>query len=180
MGGPLCHVTTRSHYASRSVHSQDLKKITSAPGSWLTPLSDLICPACHCFGFAVFNDTFSTIQNIYLTFSAQPKNKKNIFLTTYYIILLKSMYSFYSSKILTDYFSTIKIILRFLSFQVYFVLPLYDINVLNGNILGSEFELQSFYYVNFRTNTLRRGMNLRFTPSYKLTSANAVLLKGWP
>ena len=37
------------------------QKFTSAPGSQLTPLSDLICLAYHCFSFAVFSDTFSTI-----------------------------------------------------------------------------------------------------------------------
>ena len=31
--------------------------------------------------------------------------------------------------------------------------------VLNGNIVVSEFELKSRYYVHFRTNTLGKGMN---------------------
>ena len=45
-------------------------------------------------------------------------------LTTYCIILLKSMYSFYTSEILVDYFSSTKILFRFLSFQVS-VVPLF-------------------------------------------------------
>ena len=55
-------------------------------------------------------------------FSAKLKEINNIscfsILTTYWVILLKPMYSLYSSKIRTDYFSTIKIILTFLSLQI--------------------------------------------------------------
>ena len=37
-----------------------------------------------------------------------------------------------------------------------------EINVLDGDIAGIEFELQLYYYVHIRTNTLKEGM----TPLY--------------
>ena len=40
------------------------------------------------------------------------------------------------------------------------------VKVLDYRLKVSKFELQSSYYVNFRTNTLRKGMN-HFIPFYK-------------
>ena len=37
-------------------------------------------------------------------------------------------------------------------------------NVLDSNIVASEFEHQSRYYIHFQTNTLRKGINLLFIP----------------
>ena len=48
-------------------------------------------------------------------------------------------------------------------------------NVLNCDIVVSEFELQSFYYVNFRTNSFRKGMNTPYPPSSNIT----VFLQVW-
>ena len=43
----------------------------------------------------------------------------------------------------------------------------------------SEFELQSRYYVHYRSNTLEKGMNLIILPpSYGFNSTNTVLLEG--
>ena len=54
-------------------------------------------------------------------------------------------------------------------------------NMLNCNIVLSEFELQLCYYIHFQTNTLRKGMNSLIipTPSYGLYSTTTVLLQGW-
>ena len=40
------------------------------------------------------------------------------------------------------------------------------VNVQNYEILVSEFELRSRYYVHFRTNTLGKDINCLTTPSY--------------
>ena len=40
----------------------------------------------------------------------------------------------------------------------------------------SEFVLQSRYYVHFRENTLGKGMNPTYPPSYGLNSSTTVLL----
>ena len=46
-------------------------------------------------------------------------------------------------------------------------------NVLDCDIAISEVEINSRYYVHFRTNTFGKGMN---SPSYELKSAIIVLL----
>ena len=44
----------------------------------------------------------------------------------------------------------------------------------------SEFDFQSRFYVNFRTYTIRKGMNnIIPPPSYRLNNATVVLLHGW-
>ena len=48
-------------------------------------------------------------------------------------------------------------------------------NALDSGIIVSEFELQSRSSVQFRTNTLRKGMNPLTTPSYGLNSTSPVL-----
>ena len=133
--GPLHHETNTSRHANYSVHSQGLKfsQENSYPhlGHDLSPHL-ISCPAWHCFGFAVFDDTFWAVQNIYLIFNFfslfhifvfYPVKNIQYFLrffsilTKYCIILLKSFYSFHSFKILSDYIFTIKIILRFDRFR---------------------------------------------------------------
>ena len=52
-------------------------------------------------------------------------------------------------------------------------------NILDCDILASEFELKLRYYVQFWTNTLGKGMNPFILPSYGLNSATTVLLKEW-
>ena len=49
-------------------------------------------------------------------------------------------------------------------------------NVLDSDILVSEFELQSRYYVHFRTNTLGQSWNLPILPSYGLDNTTTTLL----
>ena len=46
-------------------------------------------------------------------------------------------------------------------------------------IVPREFELQSRYYVHFRTNTLGKGINPRYLPIYGLNSTTTVLLGEW-
>ena len=54
------------------------------------------------------------------------------------------------------------------------------VNVLDWDIEKSEFELQSCYYVHFRTNTLWERHEPSFPPSYGLnTTTAAVYLQGW-
>ena len=50
------------------------------------------------------------------------------------------------------------------------------VNLPNCDNVQSEFELQSRYYVHFRANTLRKGMNPAYPPSYGLNSTTTVLL----
>ena len=50
--------------------------------------------------------------------------------------------------------------------------------VLEYDILVSEFELQSHYYVHFLINRIGEGMNLPVPTSYGLNSIIAVLLRG--
>ena len=52
-------------------------------------------------------------------------------------------------------------------------------NMLDCNIIVSEFKLQLHYYVYFQTNTLGEGMKLLILPSYSLKSTTTVLLWGW-
>ena len=56
------------------------------------------------------------------------------------------------------------------------------VNVLDCDIVVSEFKLQSRYYVHFRANNLMKDMN-PFNyfppPSYRLNSITAVLQQGW-
>ena len=47
-----------------------------------------------------------------------------------------------------------------------------------GNV-ESEFELQSRYYVHFRTNTLGKRYEPPYPPSYGLNSTTTVLLGEW-
>ena len=51
-------------------------------------------------------------------------------------------------------------------------------NALDCGIVVSEFELQSCYYVHFRTNTIGKEMNPPYPPRYGLNSCIALLLEG--
>ena len=53
------------------------------------------------------------------------------------------------------------------------------LNVVDCDSGVSEFELQSPWYVHFRTNTLEKGMNPLIHPSYGLNSPTTVLLPKW-
>ena len=46
-------------------------------------------------------------------------------------------------------------------------------------IVAREFELQSRYYVHFRTNTHGKAMDHRYPPSYGLNNTTTVLLGEW-
>ena len=50
------------------------------------------------------------------------------------------------------------------------------VEAMDGGIVVSEFVLQSRYYVHFRANTLGKGMNPPYPPSYWLNSTTTVLL----
>ena len=50
------------------------------------------------------------------------------------------------------------------------------VKVMDWGIVVSEFVLQSRYYVHFRANTLGKGMNPPYPPSYGLNSTTTVLL----
>ena len=43
-------------------------------------------------------------------------------------------------------------------------------NVLDDNIVVSEFEVQSYYYVHVQTNTLGKGINFLIPPTPKIVS----------
>ena len=50
-------------------------------------------------------------------------------------------------------------------------------NVLDCDIIVSEFERQSRYYIDFRTNTIEKGINPFIDPCYGLKSSTVVLLQ---
>ena len=53
------------------------------------------------------------------------------------------------------------------------------VKAIDSRIVVSKFKLQSFYNINFRTNTLGKGMNPPYPPSYGLNDNTTVLLEGW-
>ena len=53
------------------------------------------------------------------------------------------------------------------------------VKAMNCGIVVREFVLQSHYYVHFRANTLGKGMNPPYPPSYGLNSSTTVLLGEW-
>ena len=53
------------------------------------------------------------------------------------------------------------------------------VKVMECEIVVSEFELQSRYYVHFQANTLGKCMNPPYPPSYGLNSTPTVLLGEW-
>ncbi len=53
-----------------------------------------------------------------------------------------------------------------------------EANVLDYDIVVSEFEFQSRYYVHFRTNAPWERSEPLYPPSYGLNSITAVLLEG--
>ena len=53
------------------------------------------------------------------------------------------------------------------------------VKVMDRGIVVREFVLQSRYYVHFRANTLGKGMNPPYPPSYGLNSTTTVLLGEW-
>ena len=57
------------------------------------------------------------------------------------------------------------------------ILPVVVVNEIDCAIVAIKFELQSCYYVHFRTNTFREGMNLLIPCSYDLNSSNFILQK---
>ena len=52
-------------------------------------------------------------------------------------------------------------------------------NVQDCDIKVREFELHSYNYVHFQTNTLRKGNATLYTPSNGLNSTTIVLQQGW-
>ena len=52
-------------------------------------------------------------------------------------------------------------------------------NVLDCNIVVSEFKLKSHYCVDFKINTHGKDIKPSYTPSYMLNSTTTVQLKGW-
>ena len=52
-------------------------------------------------------------------------------------------------------------------------------NMLNCDIVVSEFKLQSQCCVHFQTNILGKGMNLLILSSNELNNTITVLLQGW-
>ena len=53
------------------------------------------------------------------------------------------------------------------------------VKAMDCGIVVREFVLQSRYYVHFRANTLGKGMNPPYPPSYGLNSTTTVLLGEW-
>ena len=52
-------------------------------------------------------------------------------------------------------------------------------NLLDCDILESEFELKSLYYVNSQTNILGKDINPLIRPNYEVNSKPIVLLQRW-
>ena len=52
------------------------------------------------------------------------------------------------------------------------------VKALDYGIIVGEFELQSLYYVHFRTNILRERYETPYSPNYALNSITALLLEG--
>ena len=52
------------------------------------------------------------------------------------------------------------------------------VKAMDCRIVVSKFKCQSHYYVHFRTNTLGKGMNPPYPPSYGLNDTTPVL-EGW-
>ena len=53
------------------------------------------------------------------------------------------------------------------------------VKAMDCGIVVSEFVLQSCYYVHFQANTLGKGMNPPYPPSYGLNSTTTLLLREW-
>ena len=53
------------------------------------------------------------------------------------------------------------------------------VKAMDCGILAREFVLQLCYYVHFQANTLGKGMNPLYPPSYGLNSITTVLLGEW-
>ena len=53
------------------------------------------------------------------------------------------------------------------------------VKAVDCGIIVSKFELQSDYYVHFRTNTLGKDMNPPYPPRSRLNSITTVILEGW-
>ena len=53
------------------------------------------------------------------------------------------------------------------------------VKAMDFGIVVSEFVLQSRYYVHFRANTLGKGIEPPYAPSYGLNSPNTVPLREW-
>ena len=53
------------------------------------------------------------------------------------------------------------------------------VKAMDSGIVVCEFELQSRYYVHFQTNTLGKGIEPPYPPSYGLNSTTTVLLGEW-
>ena len=53
------------------------------------------------------------------------------------------------------------------------------VKAMDCRIVVREFVLQSRYYVHFRTNTLGKGIEPSYPPSYGLNSTTTVLLGEW-
>ena len=52
-------------------------------------------------------------------------------------------------------------------------------NVWDYDIVINKFEIQLRYYIDFRTNTNGKIMNILFPTRYGLNSTTIFLLKGW-
>ena len=53
------------------------------------------------------------------------------------------------------------------------------VKAMDCEIVESEFEFQLRYYVHFRANTLEKGIEPSYPPSYGLNSTTTVLLRKW-
>ena len=53
------------------------------------------------------------------------------------------------------------------------------VKAMDCGIIVSEFVIQSRYYIHFQINTLGKGMNPPYPPSYWLNNTTTVLLREW-
>ena len=52
-------------------------------------------------------------------------------------------------------------------------------NILESDIIISEFKLQLHYYIHFHTDTTWKGIEPLYSPSYGLNNIITALLQGW-
>ena len=100
-------------------------------------------------------------------------------------IIIISFYYYYHYHYINHHhpFIIISIIITYLllsslsfSAPFYYYLHQNYIKAMDCGIVVCEFVLQSRYYVHFRANTLGKGINPSYPPSYGLNSTTTVLL----
>ena len=108
----------------------------------------------------------------------------SFFLLSFFLSFFIS-FSFIHLFFLSFFFYFLFFLFLFLSwffhffFFFFFVLSFFNYLFMDYGIVVSESELQSHYYIHFRTNTLGKGMKPPYPPGYGLHSTTTVLQGEW-